>query len=218
MDVSSLFNPGLYKITCLKNNKIYIGQSSNVLSRLGRHVDSLENYRHDCLDLQKDFHSFGKKYFVFEALETNSNFHDESLRKEKETLLINEILENYRYNKTSFINSYAARAIKVDNEIYSSLDHAAKTLNESRTHLVRKCLNPDIKNYNFVELNSIKKYQFRQSQSCVIDAIFYSSLNQAAKTLKINHKTIKHRILSEKHPNYTWWSEIDRSNDYPEGE
>lgn len=218
MDVSSLFNPGLYKITCFKNNKMYIGQSSNVLSRLGKHVDSLENNRHDCLDLQKDFHSFGKKYFVFEALETNSNFHNENLRKEKETLLINEIPENDRYNKTSFMNSYGARAIKVDNQVDSSLNHAAKTLNESRTHLVRKCLNPDIKNYDFVEINVIKKYQFRQSQPCIIDGIFYSSLSQAAKTLKMHHKTIKNRILSEKHPNYNLLSDIDRSNDYPEGE
>ena len=50
MDVSILFNPGLYKITCLKNNKIDIGQSSNVLSRLGRHVDNLKNNRHDCFE------------------------------------------------------------------------------------------------------------------------------------------------------------------------
>lgn len=60
MDISNLFNPGLYKITCLKNNKIYIGQSSNVLSRLGRHVDNLEKDRHDCLELQNDFNEYGR--------------------------------------------------------------------------------------------------------------------------------------------------------------
>ena len=61
MDISSLFDPGVYKITCLKNNKISIGMSSNVLSRLGRHTDNLENNRHDCLQLQQDFNQFGKK-------------------------------------------------------------------------------------------------------------------------------------------------------------
>ena len=55
MDVSHLFNTGLYKISCLKNNKVYIGESSNVLSRLGRHVDNLENNRHDCLRITKRF-------------------------------------------------------------------------------------------------------------------------------------------------------------------
>lgn len=42
MDV--LFNPGIYKITCstLKNNKVYIGQSNNLLVRLGRHAEKLQ--------------------------------------------------------------------------------------------------------------------------------------------------------------------------------
>lgn len=221
MDVSSLFNPGLYKITCLENNKIYIGQSSTVLSRLGRHVDNLEKGRqplHDCLDLQQDFNKFGKEHFVFEALETNSNFNNEDLRKEKETLLINQIPENFRYNKNSFTNSYGTRAIKVNNEVYSSLTNAANRLNESRTHLVRKCLNPNIKNYVFVELNGDKKYQFQQSQPCVINNVSFSSLSQAAKTLKMSRHTIRNRIVSEQHSNYNFLSEIDRSNDYPERE
>ena len=65
MDVSNFFNPGLYKITCLTNQKIYIGESENVLSRLGRHVESLEKKRHDCVELQTDFNLYGKKYFKF---------------------------------------------------------------------------------------------------------------------------------------------------------
>lgn len=217
MDISSLFNPGLYKITCLKNNKIYIGISSNVLSRLGRHTDNLENNRHDCLELQQDFHQFGKKSFIFEALETHSKFTNEKLKK-REILLINQIPKSFRYNKTNLINFFGARAIKVNNKVYSSLSYAAKTLNESRTHLVRKCLNKNIKNYEFVEYETIKKYQFHKPQSCVIDDVFYSSLNQAAKTLKISHKTVKNRILSEKYSNYEFFNEVDRSNDYPEKE
>lgn len=159
MDVSSLFHPGLYKITCLTNGKMYIGQSSNVLSRLGRHADSLKKDRHDSLDLQQDFNKFGRK---FVALKTNSNFDNEGLRKEKETLLINQIPETFRYNKNNFTDSYGARALKVNNKVYPSLHHAAKTLNESRTHLVIKCFNPNTKNYDFVELKVGKKHQFRK--------------------------------------------------------
>ena len=68
MEVSALFQPGLYKITCLKNNKIYIGQSENILGRLGRHSENLEKNRHDCQELQNDFNCYGKAYFIFEAL------------------------------------------------------------------------------------------------------------------------------------------------------
>ena len=83
MDISYLFNPGLYTITCLKNNKIYNGQSSNVLSRLGRHADNLENNRHDCLELQKDFNKFGKIFFKFESLEIDEKYVNENLQKKR---------------------------------------------------------------------------------------------------------------------------------------
>ena len=66
MDISSLFNPGVYRITCLKNNKVYIGESANLLGRLGKHSDALEQNRHDCFELQKDFNHYGKSFFVFE--------------------------------------------------------------------------------------------------------------------------------------------------------
>jgi group I intron endonuclease len=220
MDISNLFNPGLYKITCLKNNKIYIGQSSNILSRLGKHVEKLENNKHDCLELQNDFNQFGKKSFLFEILEINSEFLSEDLRK-KEKLLINEIPDNFRYNRPNFKNSFSSQVIKINNKIYSSLNEAAKELKESRTNLLRKCLNPSIENYTIVEseIANIKKYTFYKSQACVIDGVFYSSLNQAAKRLKTDHKTIKNRILSEKYPNYNFFTdERQRSNDYPERE
>lgn len=44
--------PGLYMIICKKNKKIYFGESSNVLARLGIHYRSLEDKTHDCHTLQ----------------------------------------------------------------------------------------------------------------------------------------------------------------------
>jgi hypothetical protein len=58
MNITTLFNPGLDKITFLRNNKVSIGQSSNVLGRLGPH--SLGRNRHDTLELQKDLNTYGK--------------------------------------------------------------------------------------------------------------------------------------------------------------
>jgi hypothetical protein len=60
MEVSALFQPGLYKITCLKNSKVSIGQFENILGRLGRHTESLEKKRHDCSELQNDFNLYKK--------------------------------------------------------------------------------------------------------------------------------------------------------------
>jgi group I intron endonuclease len=69
MDFSSLFTAGIYEIRCLKNNKVYIGESANLLSRLGQHSDTLKNNRHDCFDLQQDFNKYSKTDFVFKVLE-----------------------------------------------------------------------------------------------------------------------------------------------------
>ena len=205
MDVSILFNPGIYKIICTKNNKIYIGQSSNILSRFGRHVDNLENNRHDCIELQNDFNKFGKQFFIFEALEFNIKYNNEIFRQEEEILLIKKIPKKNSYNKLYINKSFAARVIKVNKKIYYSLHEAAKELNESRTHLTRKCLDKKNLNYNFVEQKSNLKFKFNKPVRCKINGTIYKSLNEAAKELNVNHSTIKHRILSKKFPDYKYF-------------
>jgi NUMOD1 domain len=125
--------------------------------------------------------------------------------------------KGFRYNKLDFKKSFFARGIKVNGQIYLSLSHAARILNESRTHLVRKCLDEKNNNYLFVEPKTTQKYAFRKACACQINKISYKSLSQAGKALNLNHKTIKHRILSDKY-DYVFLNKMNRSNDYPEGE
>lgn len=223
MDVSILFNPGLYQIKCLKNNKVYIGESSNILHRLGRHCADLENNRHDCRELQKDFNKYGKFSFTFSSLEqmTETSFStyqykEVIFRQKKETEVIQKIPEKLRYNKTRFNESFYAQGVKINNQNFPSLSNAATLLKESRTNLVRKCLDQKNSKYLFVTSNLTQKYVFRKSVSCEIEGVFYPSLAQAGKVLHLNHKTIKNRILSKKYPTYVF--KVDRSNDYPEKE
>jgi hypothetical protein len=205
MDISLLFNPGLYKMTCLKNKKIYIGQSSNVLSRLGRHVDNLEKNRHDCLALQKDFNKYGKVHFLFNSLKLGNEYIDENFRKKMELHELQIIPAELQYNKSrGFETPFFPRSIQVNEKKYKSLNQAARELKESRTHLVRKCLSKKNLNYNFIETWLTQKYAFKSSQPCRIDNKNYSSLNEAGKDLNLNHKTIKNRILSKKYPNYAF--------------
>lgn len=135
MDVSILFNPGLYKIICLKNKKIYIGQSSNLISRIGRHCDNLQNNKHDCRQLQNDFNKFGKQKFVFLALEQNLNYKDDIFRKTKENEFIKQIPKKFRYNIIDSKQDYYAVSVQIDAKIYSSLTNASLVLNQSRTQL-----------------------------------------------------------------------------------
>ena len=218
MDISNLFNPGLYKITCLKNNKVYIGESSNVLSRLGKHASTLEKNKHDCIELQNDFNKFGKSFFKFEVLELNNNL-DENIRKNKEKLYIKKLKKSYNSIKKQTWNFYCQK-VKINGVVYNSLRQASSILDESRTNLVRKCRNTNNTSYIFLEKKSYSQINFykKNSISCKINNVIYLSLSEASKKLNHSYTTITKRCKSNKYPNYIFVNQIDRSNDYPEGE
>ena len=213
MDVSILFNPGIYQIKCLQNNKIYIGESSNLFSRIGRHCDNLENNRHDCFALQNDFNKYGKKAFVFLILKQGLSYQNDIIRKNEERKLIQNISKKFRYNSIEFEQSFYAQGVKINNKIYPSLNNAAIELNESRTNIVRKCIDEKNTKYVFIKSTLGQKYSFKKACPCKIEGNFYKSLAQAGKALNLSHKTIKNRILSKKYPNYVF--KVNRSNDYP---
>lgn len=206
--LSDLFNPGLYKITCTANQKQYIGESSNVLSRLGRHTDFLQKNQSDCAEMQKDLNKYSKKNFIFTALEVDSKYGNKDLRKQRETVLIEQIPKELRYNQLESPEYSTSRGIKIWGQVYPSLSNAAQVLEESRTNIFRKASNPQNLDYVFWTqeensvFNSQQEYQFRKSCSCIINGCFYNSLNEAARDLGINHKTVKNKIFSDKWPNY----------------
>lgn len=64
---------GVYRITCLRNNKVYIGSSFNVKKRWSRHRCSLRKGDHHCIRLQRSWNKYGEKEFVFDIVELVSN-------------------------------------------------------------------------------------------------------------------------------------------------
>lgn len=62
-------NVGIYKITNIKNNKVYIGQSVKLSARKNGHINSLKKQQHHNPLLQLAFNKYGQKSFVFEILE-----------------------------------------------------------------------------------------------------------------------------------------------------
>lgn len=205
MNVSSLFNAGIYKITCLKNYKVYIGESNNVLSRLGRHCDNLENNRHDCLKLQQDFNKYGKHVFLFEALQCSFELNLTVERKKKEMCLIDKVPLAFRYNQLHQLNwNFYSQKICVKGQVFESLRKAAISLKESRTHIMRKC--KDLKNmdYLLLEKTPYKEIYKKKSIACRIDNTNYLSLSDASKALKLHSTTIKNRCKSKKYLNYVF--------------
>jgi len=60
---------GIYQITNLTNNKIYIGKSISIKNRWNTHIQRLCDNKHDNHGLQKDFDEFGIKAFEFSLIE-----------------------------------------------------------------------------------------------------------------------------------------------------
>lgn len=84
--------PGIYKIICLKNGKIYIGESNNCLYRIGRHFNDLENDLHHCQPLVKDFQKYGRRCFKATIIKSNNKeMVSEQIRKKEEAFLISQI-------------------------------------------------------------------------------------------------------------------------------
>lgn len=61
---------GIYKITCLTNNKCYIGQSVNVYVRIKQHKTDLKGNRHNNKYLQNIYNKYGEHSFAYEIIET----------------------------------------------------------------------------------------------------------------------------------------------------
>ena len=59
---------GIYRITCLANNKHYIGSSDNVMRRLKTHERELEQGSHNNRRLQHDYDEYGSGFFEFRVV------------------------------------------------------------------------------------------------------------------------------------------------------
>lgn len=83
---------GIYKITNVKNNKIYIGSSKHILQRWKNHIRELNENKHKNFYLQNDWNEYGKDCFIFEIVEQCL----ESDRYSIEQKYLNDLMPFYR--------------------------------------------------------------------------------------------------------------------------
>jgi group I intron endonuclease len=103
---------GIYKITNIKNDKVYIGSSKNILNRWGNHIFELVSCKHYNTELQKDFDKYGIENFIFQVIEILDNknkiLEREQYYIEKYNSLNPEkgynIMSSYGNYKNDFIN------------------------------------------------------------------------------------------------------------------
>lgn len=89
-DIAEFF--GIYKIICRKNNRSYVGQSNNVLSRMGDHVRQLERGSHSNKALQSDYDLYGADAFDFFFLEHTTDYERREAHYIARTVVVDESL------------------------------------------------------------------------------------------------------------------------------
>ena len=60
---------GIYKITNLKNGKVYIGQSENIFIRKKQHFSALKHKTHNNKQMQKEFTAQKGRSFRWDVVE-----------------------------------------------------------------------------------------------------------------------------------------------------
>ena len=98
----------IYKIECLVNHRVYIGQTNNLKRRIIEHKRHLKYHRHENKYLQEDYNNYGSSNFKFNLIET-VNENDAEIR------------ETYWIDKFGGINSnstYNIESLHGRNELF----------------------------------------------------------------------------------------------------
>lgn len=72
----------VYKIQCLENSRIYIGQTCDFDRRMIEHKSELRRNKHGNCILQEDYNKYGLNSFEISVLEY-CNSKEDSLKREK---------------------------------------------------------------------------------------------------------------------------------------
>jgi hypothetical protein len=120
--------PGLYIILCLKTDKIYVGESSNICGRLSTHWLSLNNHIHDCIELQSDWITFGQENFCFACLCVGPEWsaQKERIAKENEIIKANSNKVYNSIDKTKKEEHKYCKPVQWEQTIYPSVAAAAR--------------------------------------------------------------------------------------------
>jgi len=200
-------SPGIYKITNLVNNKIYIGCASNIRTRKNGHLYDLRKGVHKNDYLQKAWNKYGELNFKFEVVELC----DTDLLHEK---------EHFWVDYYSCLDREIGYNLKPTDPDGCSL-HSEETKEKLRQHFKGKKLHPNcyeagkkynhseeckinlakarekLKNVDFYKVHSIKRKQVKNT----ITGEIYESLRVASDILNIPKYELSRRLLGKRKNN-----------------
>lgn len=193
--------PGIYIIFCKLKQKIYLGQSRNICSRLGHHWHTLNNNCHDCIELQKDWNALKLEQFVFVCLCVGSEWEDEKKRKKLENDLVKKNLFFYNVGSIKKQEDKYKKAIKYKSIFYSSISEALIHLNIAETSMGRKLKDPNEKEFEYVDSSkwNPQLVNIEKSKPVYINGVYYRSERYASQQTGINRSTLRRHLQSNKH-------------------
>jgi group I intron endonuclease len=184
-EVKANIKSGVYKVTNVWNNKIYIGESLNIERRWKEHIDDLKNNKHHSYKLQNDWNIYGDKAFDFKIIkEINKQYNDLS-KKAVSIIYEKQYIEKYNSinNGYNLENTY--------NEVIS-LNKKVSFLEPKRfrslIYAIEKNMNKN--NNEYIPVKSIKKKK--------IDVCKDACENDKSQEIKIiNNINIKGMSIEE---------------------
>ena len=199
-----LIQPGLYQFRCKKNNRVYIGETKNLLERLGKHVAMLENNKSDSTEMQQDWNLFGKDAFEITILNMGPSFYDRVKRKLLEEEQISAVQDSkmlYNIPPKKKQNERNYRTIcEIDEVQYNSLGEAVKALGISETTLRRALRDPKRPSYKIM-----KREETGYSQISVNGTVYNGIVDLIAAGLANNRQTAIRRLKSKRNRWKNWF-------------
>ena len=102
----------IYKILNTKNNKFYIGSTTNFIKRKSSHLCQLRINNHRNKFIQKDYNNFGEEVFIFSIVKFVKNKND-LISKESDYIKklkpgYNKLVPRKKYTQSDINNVYMA--------------------------------------------------------------------------------------------------------------
>jgi len=182
--------PGLYRITCIKNNKHYIGQSSNVKSRLNKHLNCLRHQKHENLFLQQDFNHYGEHNFQFENLLFGTH-QLKNKRLKLEQLILLTLTKGQTYNiyingPKNELNPFYGKKHTIEAKLlqsFAKFGHDAGFKGRTHTEKTKK----------LISKNNAGQSNSQRSKAVLIDGYYYESISEASRQIGLNRRLIRER-------------------------
>ena len=154
---------GIYKIKNIKNNKVYIGSSIDIINRWYDHKTRLNKKRHHSIKLQRAFNKYGKECFIYDIIEECES--DYLIIKEQYYI---DLFDSYKNGYNSVPNAKNNLGMIHSDETKEKIRDASKgnknMLNKKHTDETKNLISEKLKGTILSENTKLKMSETRKGK------------------------------------------------------